>query len=773
MIKKHAYEIEDYDLDNTRLLQNESLFHNANGYLGVRYVLEEGYPDGMHAISGQYINGFYDFVKMYQAENLYGLTKEKQTILNVMDTQKIKTYIDGEEFSMFTGAVLKSCLRADMDNGITVREVHWCSPNGKELKLTVKRMASFYQLNLFTIEYELIPLNFSGEIVFESMHNGNVTNFADPHDARMASIAEQLLTPVSSYINDDMSFITSRTSHSELEISSCVKNVISNEHSREFLFNDNLAVCRIRTNAENNKPLTLLKYAVFCDSIRFNSCREQVSKDMQKALSVPLKTLYDKQAAYLSDFWSTCDIEIDGDQALTTSLQYSMYQLQQSVSRDDYGNVCPKGLSGEGYEGHYFWDTEMFIEPFFTVTNPDFTKRLIEFRYKTLSHAVDNARILGHFKGALYPWRTIMGRECSGYFPAGSAQYHINADIAYAIISYYLATKDLAFIIEKGAEIILKTARLWMDVGVFCDGRFYINDVTGPDEYTCIVNNNYFTNVMAQYHLSWAVKFYDMLKTSKSFMRMVRRIGLTKIEIKGFLQAAEKMYLPYDQALNINPQDDSFLKKERLDVLEIPNYKFPLLMHYHPLYLYRHQLCKQADTVLAHFVLEDAQPEDVIRSSFAYYEPITTHDSSLSKSVFSIVAARLGQVEKALDYLTDTVDIDFEDKHHNTRDGIHAANMGGSFMSIVYGFGGFRLKEDGISFAPVLPEAWDGFKFKVCFEGSRISVQVTRTDCTFILENGSEKIIKVYGQSYRLESRLTVHRRPVERDSDEIQSHNF
>ena len=583
MTNKHVYELEDYSLDNKRLQQNETLFHNANGYLGVRYVLEEGYADGMQAIPGQYINGFYDFVRMYQAENLYGLAKEKQTILNVVDTQKIKTYIDGEEFSMFSGTVLKSRLRADMDNGITVREVLWRSPQGRELKLTVKRMASFNQLNLFTIEYELVPLNFSGEVIIESMHNGNVTNFVDPYDARTANISRQYLTPISSYINDDTSFITARTSHSDLEICSCVKNIVSKDNHQEFLFNDNLAICRIRTTAEQAQPLTLVKYAVFCDSIRYDNCREQVAADMQKALSVPLAYYYKKQTAYLDEFWAACDMAIDGDSELTTSLQYSMYQLLQSVTRDAFGNVCPKGLSGEGYEGHYFWDTEMFIQPFFTITNPEFSKRLIEFRYATLGHAVDNARILGHYKGALYPWRTIMGRECSGYFPAGSAQYHINADIAYAIINYYLATKDLAFIIEKGAEIILKTARLWMDVGVFYDGRFYLNDVTGPDEYTCIVNNNYYTNVMAQYHLSWAVKFYDMLKTNKVFIQMIHSIGLTDYEITGFAQAAEQMYLPYDETLGISPQDDSFLKKERLDVLEIPNYKFPLLMHFHPL----------------------------------------------------------------------------------------------------------------------------------------------------------------------------------------------
>ncbi len=768
MSNRRLYELENYSLDNARLLLNETLFHNANGYIGVRYVFEEGYPDNMSSIPGQYINGFYDFVKMYQAENLYGLAKEKQTMLNIVDTQRIHTFLDGEAFSMFTGTVLESRLTADMDKGLTIREVVWRSPLGKELRLTVKRMASYHQLSLFTIDYEIEPLNFSGEILFESRHNGNVNNFVDPDDVRTANTVNQYLTPISSQIYNNTSYITSRTSQSDLEICSCVKNVLSKDSRQEFLFNDNLAICRLKTTARQNEKIRLLKYAVFCDSIRHDNCREQVGDELQKALSVPIETLYDKQAEYLSDYWEKCDVEIEGDESLTTALRFNLYQLLQSVTRDSYGNVAPKGLSGEGYEGHFFWDTEMFIQPFFTVTNPAFSRLLIEYRYEILDLAVDNARILGHVKGALYPWRTIMGKECSGYFPAGSAQYHINADIAYSIINYYLATKDISFMLEKGAEIIFQTARLWMDVGQFYKKKFRINDVTGPDEYTCIVNNNYYTNVMAQHHLRWAVKLYEMLKPYELFQLVEQKIGLSELEVNGFQQAAEKMYLPYNDELKINPQDDSFLKKERLDVLEIPHYKFPLLLHFHPLYLYRHQICKQADTVLAHFVLEDAQPEEVIRNSFLYYEPITTHDSSLSKSVFCIMAARLGMEERAIQYFSDSVDIDFSDRYHNTRDGIHAANMGGSFMAIVYGFGGFRLKESGISFAPMLPEGWAGYCFKISFEGSRIAVRITPADCTFTLEDGGAKTITIYGTDYELTDRIIIPRRQTERGLDEV-----
>ncbi|MDD5017846.1 MAG: glycosyl hydrolase family 65 protein, partial [Eubacteriales bacterium] len=331
-------------------------------------------------------------------------------------------------------------------------------------------------------------------------------------------------------------------------------------------------------------------------------------------------------------------------------------------------------------------------------------------------------------------------------------------DIAYSIVAYYLATKDISFIWEKGAEVIFETARLWMDTGNFYNGQFHINDVTGPDEYTCIVNNNYYTNVLARYHLKWAVKFYAMLKTQGKLNILAKKIGLEEQEIEEFEKAAEAMYLPYDEELKINAQDDSFLQKKKWDLSGIPKDKFPLLLHYHPLHLYRYQVCKQPDTVLAHFVLEDAQSEETMKNSYEYYEKITTHDSSLSTCIFSIMAARLGMEQKAYKYFGNSAKLDLHDTQKNTSDGIHVANMGGTYMAIVYGFRGFRLKESGIYFAPMLPCEWRGYQFKICFEESRIIVIVKEKECTFMLEKGSAKDITVYGKNYLLKDVLKISR---------------
>lgn len=752
------YELSDYPLNRYQLNLNEVLFHNANGYIGARYDFEEGYPKRFDFTPSQYINGFYDYAELPQAERLYGLAAEKQTILNIANTQTIKINFDGEEFNMFSGTVLESRLSLDMKRGTTLRKVKWRSESGKEMQLKVTRMASFYQLPLFIIEYEVEPLNFSGPVVIESVHDGAVMNYTNPADPRIANECIQYLTPISCEIKQGASYITSQTSKSGLEICSCVKHRLFNEHQHEFIVYNQTAVCRYDIEATAGDKIRLIKYAVFCDSIRYPNCRQQAEHEIEQALAVPLEYLYKKQADYLSDYWHNCLVEIQGDDSLNNAIHFNLYQLIQSVGKDQYSNIAPKGLSGDGYEGHYFWDSEMFIHPFFTITNPAISKTLIEYRYATLEMARKNAMIMGHKKGALYPWRTIMGSECSGFFPAGSAQYHINGDVAYSIIAYYLVTKDMEFIQSTGAEIIFETARLWLDVGNFYNGQFHINGVTGPDEYTCIVNNNYYTNVLAQYHLNWAVKFYYLLKETQALILLEEKIQLHRQEIEEFQRAAENMYLPYDENLKINPQDDSFLQKSLWDLESIPKDKYPLLLHYHPLHLYRHQICKQADTVMAHFILEDAQDEETMLNSFKYYEKITTHDSSLSTCIYSIMAARLGMHELAFDYFKISARLDLDDMHKNTQDGIHTANMGGSYMAIVYGFGGFRIKEQGLSFAPILPDSWTAYSFKICFENSRILVQVEESQSVFTLEYGQEKKISVYGKEYLLQDCLRIPR---------------
>lgn len=754
--RQSIYEIKNLSLQNEDLILNETVFHNANGYIGVRSNFEEGYPEGFDSIRGSYINGFYDIAQMKQAEKLYGMVEEKQTMLNVVDSQSIRLFFDGEEFNMFEGTVIESSRWLNMDEGYTGRRVIWRSPKGKEVEIIIKRMTSFYQLSLFTIEYLVKALNFEGNITFESLHIGEVMNYSNPEDPRVAGESFKHLLPHSAKIIDDTSFIVTDTSKSGLSVCTGVKNQISKTGDTDLQLDSHKAICTIRTNIIRSETITLTKYTVFSDSIREKDCKLKAMIEMDRALSISLEEHYKKQKEYLIDYWNRAFLEIEGDDELSLAVRYNLYQLIQSVGKDEHSNIAAKGLSGEGYEGHFFWDTEMYIQPFFTLTNPKIAKNLIEYRYATLEEAKENAKIMGHKKGALYPWRTIMGKECSGYFPAGTAQYHINGDIAYSIVAYYLATKDVNFIAKKAGEIVFETARLWIDVGNYVDGVFHINGVTGPDEYTCMVNNNYYTNLSAQYNLKWAVKFFDLLEELSLLKPVADKIGLVGEEIAEFKMAAENMFLSYDEKLKINPQDDSFLQKPVWDIENTPKNKFPLLLHYHPLHLYRYQICKQADTVLAHFIFEDAQSMETIRNSFLYYEKVTTHDSSLSTCIYSIVASKLGMEEKAYDYFGDSAKLDLFNTHHNTKDGIHTANMGGNYMAVVYGFAGLRLKEQGLFFAPAIPKKWRGYQFKITYEQSQIKVEVQEDGCIFTLVSGSEKCIYVYGKEYLLKDSITV-----------------
>ena len=759
-MSRYIYQIDNFPLDNNNLLLNETLFHNANGYIGVRASFEEGYLDGYDSIRGQYINGFYDYVAMPQAEKLYGLFEEKQAMLNVADTQGIILKIDGEEFSLFDGEIISSSRKLDMRRGITIREVTWQSPGGKEVHIRIKRMTSFEILPLFLIEYMVVPLNFSGEIEILSTHIGEVMNYCNPNDPRVAGESFKHLLAKEQACEDGASYITMKTSKSDLTVCTAVRSRVTKTSVNELVLNDFKGQQTFKLEVKQGEKITLYKESIFCDSIRYEEPRRAAQAvlaridellggaPLPQGASLDFTPLYRAQEKYLDSFWHDCDMGVVGDEELNNAICYNLYQLVQSVGKDPHCNIAAKGLSGEGYEGHYFWDTEMYLQPFYTLTANSISKNLIRYRYNSLNHARDNARIMGHEQGALYPWRTIMGKECSGYYVSGSAAYHINGAVAYAVVAYYLATKDMALMRECGAEILIETARLWISVGNYYKGQFHIHEVTGPDEYTCLVSNNYYTNAIAKYNLTWAAKMVEILRNEEH--PLLSRLNISDNEVQEFREAARAMYLPYNEELGINPQDDSFLQKAIMDISMIPKEKKPLLLHYHPMFLYRHQICKQADTVLAHFILEDEQDIETIRKSFEYYEKVTTHDSSLSTCIFSIIAAKLGEQEKAYEYFGESAKLDLYNTHQNTKDGIHTANMGGTYMAIVYGFGGLRLKESGLYLQPIMPKEWEGYHFCIRYEEAQIKVEVKKEYCTIELLEGSPVNIYVYEKQYQV-----------------------
>ncbi|MGG0717753.1 glycosyl hydrolase family 65 protein [Robertmurraya massiliosenegalensis] len=741
-------------LEQQNLLVNESLFSLGNGYLGVRGNFEEGYQESFKSIRGTYINAFHDETEINYGEKLHGFPDIQQKLVNIIDGQTVHIYLDDERFSMFDGTILSYERNLHMDKGYTERRIHWKSPQGKEVKLHFRRLVSFVTKELFAMDIKVEPVSENiREIKIVSTVNGDVTNFVDKNDPRLASGHAKRLKVIEARKLDSFSLVKDITYATNLEVA-CVsthqvngENQITTSKVSENLVED-MFVC------EGGSPVHFTKYNVYTDTLRHqNEIVPQAIAIQTKVSSYTFEELLAEQEHYMHQFWSKSDIQIDGDEELQVGIRFNVYHLLQSVGKDPVSNIAAKGLSGEGYEGHYFWDTEIYIFPVFLMTNPEIAKNLLLQRYSILADARKRAKEVGHTKGALFPWRTITGTECSAFFPAGTAQYHISADIAYSYIQYYLVTQDTEFLTNYMSEVLFETARLWMDTGHFFQEQFRIDDVTGPDEYTCIVNNNYYTNVMAKHNLLWAEKAYRLLKEVDEGVleQLAEKIGLTEQEAEEWKEAGEKMYLPYDETYRINAQDDTFLQKECWDLENTPKEKFPLLLNYHPLTLYRYQVCKQADTVLAHFLLEDEQDLETIRNSYNYYEKITTHDSSLSYCVFSAMASKLGYKEKAYTYFNKTARLDLDNTHGNTKDGLHMANMGGTWLAIVYGFAGVRVKENGLSISPFLPKEWNSLKFHLHYQGRSIQIALNRNSTSYLLEEGEALKITHAGQEITLE----------------------
>lgn len=749
-----------FEIENNYV--NESLFAIGNGYIGMRGNFEEGYlgPKGT-GLNGTYINAFYESESIKYPEVAYGFADKSQTMLNITDGKIIKLYIEDEEFNMLKGEVLDYERNLSFKEGILKRSLIWRSEKGREVKISIERLISFTHKHLVAISYEVTPLNFDGMIKIVSSIDGDVSNLTAENDPRVGSgFTGRVLSLEDALVKDTMGALVQKTHNTKFSVACVMEHEIFSEN--KYTLNnekDQLSVCvNFDINAEKDSSIVLNKYITYTTSKHMSESdiMQRAVSEVNIGKSLGFEKLKEEQLQFLEDFWYKTDIEIKGDGLLQQGIRFNMFHLLQSAGRDGKTNIAAKGLSGEGYEGHYFWDTEVYMLPFFLYSNPDISRKLLEYRYSILPKARERARIMSHKKGALYPWRTIDGEECSAYFPAGSAQYHIDADIAFAIKRYMEASEDEEFLINFGAEMLFETARLWADLGEFIKNKgnkFCINDVTGPDEYTAIVNNNCYTNLMAKENLEYAYNTAVWMKenANEAYKELIDKIELTEDELQFWKKAADNIYIPYNDELGIYLQDDSFLDKTPWDFENTPKESYPLLLHYHPLVIYRHQVCKQADLVLAEFLLCNKFDIDQKRRDYDFYEKVTTHDSSLSTCIFSIMASEVGYYDKAYKYFMETATMDLTDSHGNTKDGIHAANMAGAWMCLVNGFAGMRVYEDTISFNPYLPKAWQEYKFKITYRGRLIEVKVDKDGTSYklfegesleIVHKGEKRIIK-------------------------------
>jgi alpha,alpha-trehalose phosphorylase len=405
--------------------------------------------------------------------------------------------------------------------------------------------------------------------------------------------------------------------------------------------------------------------------------------------------------------------------------------------------IPAKGLSGRGYEGHYFWDSEIFVLPFLAHIDPSAAARLIAFRHSILPAARERARILNQ-RGALFPWRTISGEEASSYYEAGTAQYHINADIVYGVDTYLHATDDHQILIDYGVEIAVETARLWADLGHFDGGSFHFSTVTGPDEYSALVDDNAYTNLMARFNLTRAVEWTRWLEAhhQEEFVRLSQALELGASEIDLWQQLAGAVFVPQDDVRKLTPQDARFFNRKAWD-WTVPRSQHPLLLFFHPLVIYRHQVLKQADVVMAMYLLPHLFSEELTRNNFDFYDPLTTRDSSLSAPIQAAVAARIGYLKPALSYFEEAALLDLENRAGNTADGLHLATAGGTWQALISGFGGFTHGAAGARFDPRLPPAWSNLEFNVRIRGSLVHASLDHQSLTLSLLAGDEVTVSV------------------------------
>ncbi len=746
-----AWQLPDNDYRPADYMLKETLLSLGNGYLGTRGSFEEGAPAGVLHCEGTYLNGVYSSEPIVYGESAYAFAKHNHKMLQVANGKVLRVSVDQQSVNI-EGA-LSHQRQLDMQSGVLHRNWIWQSQSGKQLQLQSRRFISQQRPQLLVIELTLTALNFSGPVTLSSALDAAYAGYHKADDPRVGvmSIADSLSLRQQALLPQGGQMLH-QAKGSDSWVVACWQDQLpaATPSLPPAITTDNYLQQEYQLQLEQGKPLSVHKLVVYqhaAAGVDTAQLCQQAQQTLQDAASAGFNTLLTEQQQWWQQFWQGADLEIAGDLALQQGIRFNLFSLAQSAGRNGQSNIAAKGLTGPGYDGHYFWDTEVYVIPVMSLLQPGLARQLLAHRYSQLPAARARARQMSHQRGALYPWRTIGGEECSAYFPAGTAQYHINAAIAYAIRSYYLASGDRDFMASMGMEMLVETSRLWLELGFFnprAGGRFEIHQVTGPDEYTAIVNNNYYTNAMVKLQLSFCCELLTAEPT------WANRLGVSSEELAKWQQAASQMYLPYDSELQIHAQDDSFLQKQRWDFANTPAEKYPLLLHFHPLVIYRHQVLKQADTVLANVLLDDQISPAQKARDLAYYEPLTTHDSSLSACIHSIAFAETGDIARAQHFFGDSARMDLDNHHGNTEVGVHIACMAGSWLSLVQGFAGVRVRTDGLYLAPKLPPQLGQLRFHLQYQQRLLRITVTATEARCELLRGEPLTLYLHGQPVTL-----------------------
>jgi len=762
---KHIYPLDDWKFIQKKfspqyLAQDETVFAIGNGYLGFRGNHEEGTPVVQR---GTFINGFHEQWPIRYGESAYGFAKTGQTMLNVTDSKVIRLYVDDEPFYLPT-ADLKSYERVlDMKAGALHRDILWETASGKLVSIRSTRIVSMEHRHVAAISYEVRLLNAPAKLIVSSkLRCPNEKRYPkkDAEDPRKSPKFDyNIFVPRVNQVKDQRVLLGHQIRTSAMTLACGVDHEIQTENTYSYkseCYEDSAKIVYSLKAAEG-VPFRMIKYMVYHSSR--NAPVDELCGRTERTLNAVKQDGFEEltkgQQRFMDSFWTRSDIEASmyKDRRTQQCLRFNLFHILQASARVEGTGIGARGLTGEAYEGHYFWDTEIYLMPFLIYTSPKVAKNLLRFRYSLLDKARKRAKEVNQ-KGALFPWRTITGEEASAFFAAGTAQYHINADIMYALRKYVEVTGDEEFLFDYGAEMLIETARFWADLGFYSHNgkdEFHIHGVTGPDEYTAIVNNNAFTNMMARENLRYAVESLELLRKKRpdGFEALAKETDLDPKEIEEWRNAAAKMYIPYDAEKGIHPQDDEFLKKEVWDFENTPLDNYPLLLNYHPLVIYRFQVIKQADIVMAMFLLGHEFSKEQKKRNFDYYDPLTTGDSSLSSCVYSILAFELGYLDRAMELIKYAAWMDLADVGGNVKDGAHIASMGGTWMAIVYGLAGLRDYGGKISFHPKSPPRTRSVRFPLTVRDKLLEVLIERGTVTYKLKKG--KSLTIYHGEKKIE----------------------
>jgi alpha,alpha-trehalose phosphorylase len=760
VIQHPAFRIEPWAVRETELhldtlAQTESVFALANGHIGLRGNLDEGEPFGL---PGTYLNGFFEVRPLPYAEAGYGNPEQGQTVVNVTNGKIIRLLVDDEPLDVRYGQLRRHERVLDLRAGVLRRTAEWISPTGRPVRVSSTRLVSFTQRAIAAILYEVEALDDSLPVVVQSELVANESLPQRQKDPRAAAALASPLRAESSAGRDTRAMLTHVTRASGLRMASAMGHTVEGPAGTEFAVEafEDLARLTVTADVTPGNPLRLVKCLAYGWSAQrsHSAVVDQVGAALAQAENRGWDRLLAEQREYLDDFWERADVELEGDAELQQAIRFALFHTLQAGARGEARAIAAKGLTGPGYDGHAFWDTEMFVLPVLTYTAPRAVADALRWRHATLDLARDRARQLG-LKGAAFPWRTIHGEECSGYWPAGTAAFHINADIADAVVRYRVATDDTQFEHDVGTELLVETARLWRSLGHHdAAGHFRIDGVTGPDEYSAIADNNVYTNLMAQRNLR------DAADAVGRHPRAGARLGASEEEAASWRDAAQALVIPYDEDLGVHSQAEDFTQHERWDFANTSSDQYPLLLHFPYFDLYRKQVVKQADLVLAMHIRGEAFSEEEKVRNFAYYEPLTVRDSSLSASTQAVIAAEVGLVELAYDYLAEAALMDLDDLEHNTRDGLHIASLAGAWIGTVAGLGGMRDHGGMLRFAPRLPEAITRVAFRLSFRGRRLLVDIGDQQVTYTLAEGEPLEVVHHGDPATIEPGRPL-RRPI------------